>query len=90
MNLKSLLKSDNFGVMMFVMGQFTLWPQAIHTYNLGHAGGLSLITCVMGIFMSLFSLIYSWNTNAKWYRWDNISNMTASTILLLEKIMLPT
>lgn len=82
-------KTENFGILMFIMGQLTLWPQAVHTFMLGHGGGLSGVTCVMGIFMSLFSLIYSWNTDAKWYRWDNMSNMVASTALLLEKVILP-
>ena len=81
------IKTQPFGFLMFLLGQFTLWPQAIRILEIHSAYGISLTTSIVGLAMSLCSCIYCLKSsnNMFWFTLDSISNLLAGSIILFLK-----
>lgn len=85
----SEIKKEPFGFVMFLLGQFTLWPQAFWVISIHSALGLSWITCSVGLIMSICSCVYAYNKKDMfWFKWDSISNLLAGSLILFLKFYL--
>lgn len=71
------------GFLMLVIGQFTLWPQALHTFKLKDATGLSMITCSVGLTMSLLGFLYASGANENLFFWLNYGSNTLASAAIL-------
>lgn len=85
----SEIKNQPFGFIMFALGQFTLWPQAIWIIMLHSAIGISWITCTVGLVMSICSCLYAYKQGDMfWFKWDSISNLIAGSLILILKFLM--
>lgn len=74
------------GLAMLAASFFTLWPQALKTYRMRDASGLSSITCIVGLGMSALSFSHA-TSYSDLYFWATYgSNTLASGTILWLKL----